>query len=445
MLRLVTEKIPFFLLAALSCIVTFIAQRNGEAIVPLAKVSLGLRLENAPVAAVNYVQNFLRPGGLCAIYPMPDKIPADQFAWSLMVLILISVAAWNWRKTKPYLLTGWLWFLGTLVPVIGLVQVGGQAMADRYTYLPSIGFFIAAVFLLDDLATRFQAPKTIAAGIAAVILAGCILVTEYQLQFWRDSETLFRRAIAVTRNNDVALINLGVALEAEGRFDEALPVYRQAEKINGGRYQLHNNLGNILGILERHDESLAEYYEAVRLRPDNAVLHNAAGAELAALGRFKEALAEFGEASRLNPDYAPPHVGAAKVFFKLGRDAEGGDELRTALRLEPGNYQNLAMAAHYLAANENAATRDGKSALTFALEANELSGHTQPLVWDIVGMAYAENGDFSNAVACAQNALVVAGAAQLENTAPLQMRLELYQHKRPWRESFQATNAPMKN
>ena len=376
------------------------------------------------------------------IYPLPARIPALTVAVAVAVLVLISVAAWQWRKAKPCLFFGWSWFLGTLVPVIGLVQVGGQAMADRYTYLPSIGFFVALVFLLNDFAARLQAPKIIAAGVAAVILTGCILATEYQLQFWRDSETLFRRAVAVTENNDIALINLGVALDVQGRFDEALAVYRQAEKMDSGRYQLHNNLGNILGILGRHAESLAEYREAIRLRPGDATLLNAAGVQLAALNQFDAALAEFYQAEALDPKYAIPHVEAAKVHFKLGRDAEGLAEFRAALRLEPDNYQTLATAAHYFAANENAAARDGKDALALALKANDLSGRIQPLVFDILGMAFADNGDFTNAVLCAQNALALANAARMKDTGPLQTRLKLYESQQPWRESFRATNAP---
>jgi tetratricopeptide (TPR) repeat protein len=287
--------------------------------------------------------------------------------------------------------------------------------------------------------------KIIAAGTAAVILTGCILATEYQLQFWGDSETLFRRAIAVTQNNEIALVNLGVALDVQGRFDEALMVYRQAEKIHGDYYQLHNNLGNILGILGHHAESLAEYREAIRLRPNDAMLHNAAGSELAALSQFDEALAEFYEAESLDPNYATPHVEAAKVLFKIGRDAKGLDEFRAAVQIEPGNYQTLATAAHYLAANENAAARDGRTALVLAFKADEFSGHVQPMVFDILGMAFAENGDFTNAVNCAQNALGFANAMQMKNTGPLQTRLELYKNKQPWRESFRATNAPVKN
>ena len=444
-LPLLLEKIPFFILAAGSCIVTFLAQRNGEAVVSLAKVSLRYRLENAPVAVVDYLLKFFWPADLCAIYPMQPAISAPEVALAVAVLLLVSLAAWRGRNARPYFLVGWLWFLGTLVPVIGLVQVGGAAMADRYTYIPSIGFFIAVVFLLDELGTSLRTPKVIATGMASIILTGCVLALENQLSYWRDSETLFRRAIAVTRDNDIALVNLGVALDAQYRLAEAVSVYRQAEQIGQGRYQLHNNLGNILSLLGRHAESLAEYQEAVRLRPTSAFLHNALGSQFTALGRFAEALKEFAEASRLDPLYAQPYVETAKVFFLQGHDDDAVNELRAALRVEPNNFQILATTAHYLAANANAAVRDGRSALVLATKANILANGSQPMVFDVLGMACAEVGDFTNAQTCVENALTLATAARMKKLEPLQQRLELYKNKKPWRESFRATNTPVKN
>ena len=442
---LLREKIPFFLLSAVSCVVTFYAQRSGEAVVSLARVPLSFRLENAAVAAAGYLEKFFWPTGLCVLYPLPSHISAIRVIISVALLLLISAVAWRWRVSRPYFITGWLWFLGMLVPVIGLVQVGDQAMADRYTYLPSIGFFIALVFLANEWADDLKTPQAIRFGLAGLVSCACILVTEHQLSFWRDSETLFRRALAVTHNNDIAMVNLGVALDVQGRFDEALAIYHEAEKIGPPRYQVHKNLGNVLSLLGRHAESLAEYQQAIHLQPDDAGLHSSAGGELAALGRFDEALHEFAVAEQLNPRYAAPHLEAAKVLFMTGRDAAGEAEFHTALRIAPDNYQALATVAHYLAANVNAAARDGRSALALALKADELSGHVQPVVQDILGMAFAENGDYTNAVICAQNALALAAAAQMHNTNGMQLRLDLYRQNRPWRESFLVTNAPAKN
>jgi Flp pilus assembly protein TadD len=440
-LGLVREKIPFFLLSAASCAVTFVAQRHGDAVISLTAVPLGHRLENAAVAIVSYLGRLLWPVNLCAYYPMPEKIPALQVVLAVILLLLISAAAWHWRQSRPFGLIGWLWFLGTLVPVIGLVQVGGQAMADRYTYLPSIGIFLALVFLAAGFVERLQTPEVIRFGLAGLIAIACILVTEHQLPFWRDSEALFRRADAVTKNNDLALLNLGVALNMQGRFEEALAAYRRAEAFGSQRYQIYNNLGNVLRILDRPAESLAEYRKAIQLNPGNAALHRAAANQLAALHRYDNALAEFAIARQLNPNDATLHLDAAKVLFKIGLDTDGVAALWTALRIEPDNFTTLATIAHYLAANENTAARDGTNALILALKADELSGHMQPMVMDILGMAYADNDDFTNAMVCARNALELANAVQMQNIAPLQSRLERYQTRQPWRESFRVTNA----
>jgi len=208
---------------------------------------------------------------------------------------------------------------------------------------------------------------------------------------------------------------------------------------------LHNNLGNILDLLGRHAEALAEYREAIRRQPDETAGHLGAGNELTALGQTETALKEYAEAIRLDPASAAPHAGTAKVFFLQGHDAEAVDQLRAALRLEPDNIEILAAAAHYLAANENAAARDGRSALALAAKANALAGANQPIYFDVLGMACAEIGDFTNALACAQSALDLANAAQLKNTGQIRQRLELYKNHQPWRESFRATNAPEKN
>ncbi len=222
---------------------------------------------------------------------------------------------------------------------------------------------------------------------------------------------------------------------------ESLVVYRQAEKLQSGRYQLHNNLGNILDKLGRPAESLEEYREAVKLRPNDAGLHNSVGIELANLGRDDEAFKEFDTADRLDPQYPWAHVERAKVYFEQGRDTNGVGELRAAWNVAPDDYQILTSSAHYLAANVNPAGRDGKMAVALAARANALSGNSQPMVFDILGMALAETGDFTNAIVCAQNALTLATAARLANTGQIQQRLELYQKNQPWRESFRATNS----
>ncbi|HTB85510.1 MAG TPA: tetratricopeptide repeat protein [Candidatus Sulfotelmatobacter sp.] len=440
---LLVEKIPFLALTIISCALTYWAQHGGNSVVSLGDISLSFRLKNAPVAVAGYVCKLFWPANLAVLYPL-RHIAVMQLVVSLMLLLLISFLAWRWRMTRPYFLMGWLWFLGTLVPVIGIVQVGAQSMADRYTYIPSIGFFLVLVLLAADVAEKIRMPRTILAALAVLICAACVFATERQIRFWQDGETLFRRAVTVTANNDVAHVNLGVALDLQGQTEAALDEYRAAERINPDRYQIHYNLGVMLDKAGHPQAALDEYLEAIKLNPEVAALHTAAGGAMAALGNVAGALKEFAGAERLDPHDASPHVQTAKVLFGQGRDADGVEELRAALRAEPDNFQILAIAAHYLAANENAAARDGKNALILALKANGLSGQ-QPFVFDILGMAFAANGDFTNAVTCAQNALDLATAAQMKGTGQLQQRLDLYKKNQPWRESFLATNTPPKN
>ena len=187
------------------------------------------------------------------------------------------------------------------MPVIGLVQVGGAALADRYTYFPLVGVFIAVAFGVRDLAGRFRFPKMAVAGAAALVLVACLLLTENQLRYWRDNESLFRHALAVTQDNDIAHVNLAFALDRQGRFDEALAEYREALRLQPRSYEIHNSFGDLLGKMGRPDEALAEYREAIRLKPKIPFLHNNLGTGLARLGRFDEAMNAFTNAARLGP------------------------------------------------------------------------------------------------------------------------------------------------
>ncbi len=443
---LVREKIPFFALVVAACLLTIMAQsqsvRGDTAVVSLEIVPLHYRLKNVPVAYTEYLLKLAWPAKLSAFYPLADRIPAARAATAVATLLLISVVAFWRRRSQPYLVVGWLWFLGMLVPVIGLVQVGGAAMADRYSYLPGVGIFIMVAYAARDLAGKFSATKNLLAVAAVLVLGGCLWATDKQLPVWQNSEMLFRHALAVTSKNDIAHNDLAIALEEKGDLTGAATEYRAAIKIAPERHLLHNNLGNILGQLGQHTEALAEYREAIRLQPADALLHVAAGHELASLGRFEEALKEFAGAERLDPSHARTHLERADVFFQQGRDVVAVNELRAALRLTPDDWKILAETAHRLAASENPETRDGKMALALALKANVLSQQSQPMVFDVLGMALAETGDFTNAVTCAQNAYGLAKVAKMKSLEPITQRRELYLKHQPWRESFRNTNAP---
>ncbi len=247
--QILLEKLPFLALTIASSVVTFLAQR-GEAVVSLEQHPLGLRLANALVSYVNYLGKTFWPAKLAIIYPLPNQIPDWQIAGAAVVLAVISFLVWRARKTSPCLLIGWLWFLGALVPVIGIVQVGGQALADRYTYVPFIGLFIALAYGAADAAARFRISDVVVSIAVALVLIASLCVTEYQLRFWQNSQTLFAHAIEVTKDNAIAHINLGVALEQEKHPAEALAEYRKSIEIDSNRFQAHNNLAKSTAVLD---------------------------------------------------------------------------------------------------------------------------------------------------------------------------------------------------
>lgn len=444
---LLIEKIPFFLLAAGSSLTTFIAQSRpgSNAVAALDMVSLSYRLRNIPMAYVEYLWKTFWPAKLAIFYPLPDKISAGQWGLAVAMLAVISLAALCWHRSRPYLLTGWLWFLGMLVPVIGIVQVGSAQLADRYSYLSSVGIFIAVTFMVLALAARWKISQSILVAGAAVILLACIVKTETQLRHWRTNIALFQHALDVTADNDVARNNLGVALEQQGHLAEAAEQYQAAARLEPTRYQGYHNLANTLDRLGQPDAALRQHREAARLGPDVPFLHHRLGLALVAAGQTGAALQEFAAAAKLDPHYPWPHLETAKIFLRQGRDAEAVEELKAALLADGNNIEILTFTAQVLAASEDPAIRSGSQAVTLAAKANLLANGRRPNVLDVLGMACAELGKFDDAQLAAQTALETAAALKMQDVEPIRHRLELYQNHQPWRESFGATNAPVKN
>jgi len=431
------EKWPFFLLAALSSTVTFLAQRN-DAVASLAKVPLTLRFENAILAYADYLLKTIWPTQLAVFYPLSKHLAWAPVATAAAVLILISAVAWLERRRSPWLLVGWLWFLGTLMPVIGLVQVGDQAMADRYGYFPLIGIFIAFTFAIAKGVNRSRFAKTTCAVAGVLILSACLVLTENQLRYWRDSESLFSHAIAVTKDNALAHLNLGAALDEQNRPDEALIEYQKALQLAPYRHEIFNNIGKLLNDEGKPEAALTYCREAVRLNPKSPFSHNSLGLVLVELGRFDEAMYQFSEAAQLDADYAPPRFQMGKILLKQGHDAEAMPHFHEALRIEPDNPPMLIYLARVLAADENPQIRNGAEALALATKASQLAGPAQPVALDTLAMAYAETGRFDEAVQTGQEAVNLArSAGQNDDAAIMQQRLELYQKHRAWRESFQ--------
>ena len=335
MWRLVREKIPFFALAAVMSVVTFVAQKQGGAVKAVEYLPLGARFGNALISYCRYLGKMFWPTDLAVFYPHPGYWPLGEVLLAGVMLSSISVLLFVKRGRYPYLLMGWLWFVGTLVPVIGLVQVGGQAMADRFTYVPSLGVLILTIWGTHGLTRgrRHQAIVLALAGSAVIVL--CLALTRQQLGYWKDSETLFGHAVKVTKNNYIAYNNIGDALLNQGRIDEAMGQFQEAIRINPDDAEAHYNFGTALLKKSQTGEAINQFQEAIRLKPNYAEAHNNLGTALLNQGQIEQAVSQFQEAIRLKSDYAEAHFNLGVALFNQGQTENAVSQFQEAIRLKP--------------------------------------------------------------------------------------------------------------
>jgi Flp pilus assembly protein TadD len=357
--NLVLEKVPFFILSLASSAVTFFVQRTGGAVVSLTALPLWTRVTNAAVSYLRYLEKALWPSQLTICYAYPSRWPAALVVAAALLVGAGCACAWLRARRQPYLLAGWCWFLGMLVPVVGLVQVGAQAMADRYMYLPSIGLLVLLVWGANDLAQWLakggsastsklcrafgwrqgrESPvsKWFAAAAGVVVLAVCLAGASRQLEYWRNGETLFRHALAVTADNGPAHDGLGTALKDMGRPNEALVEYRESVRLQPESPDAQLNLAAALLDTGHAEESLGHFEAALRMWPSNARTHLSYGCSLFRLGRFDDARRHFAEAARLDPDSPQIHYNLGTVLLTQAKVEEATVELATAVRLDPG-------------------------------------------------------------------------------------------------------------
>jgi tetratricopeptide (TPR) repeat protein len=386
--RLLLEKLPLLLLAAASCTVTLLAQQSAMA---PQRLTLPWRIGNALVSYATYLVQFFYPVALAVFYPHPrNGLPIWQIAAAALLLVVVSAAVFVVGRKSPCLLVGWLWYLGTLVPVIGLVQVGSQANADRYTYLPQIGLAIMLAWglragchwlntsplsprgrgvggegaysgdplITTNLSETALTPtlsqreretllgQRLCAAASALVLAVFMGLAWRQVGFWSNSETLWTHALACTTQNGHAHNNLALYLAGLGRIDEAMDHYLAAMAINSDDPKAHNNYGLALVDRGRIDEALDQYHEALRIQPDDAYAQNNLGVALARCGRVDEAIFQYHQAIRNNPDLAWPHYNLGNALARRGRKDEAIDQYRQAIRIDPRHapaQNNLAL------------------------------------------------------------------------------------------------------
>lgn len=338
-ISLVVEKIPFFTLSAVSSIVTFSAQQAGEAVASLQSLPIDVRIANALTGYVRYLGKLFWPAKLAVIYPSASHVAWAMVAGAALLLVGITWLAIQLRTQRPYLLVGWLWFLGTLVPVIGLVQVGNQSIADRYTYIPAIGLFVTLAWTAGDLAAGSPRVRHALMVTTSAIAIALVIITRLQLIHWQNSETLFRHALAVTKNNFVAWNNLGFFLAGHQELHEAETCYKNAVEINPAFGDAWYNLGCVLADLNRNNEAITALETASRLNPRRVKPHNNLAAVLAAQGRITEAEGHLRTALALDPRSAESRSNLGALLAQEGKWDEAIAQFKQALEFDPALSQ----------------------------------------------------------------------------------------------------------
>jgi protein O-mannosyl-transferase len=344
--HLIVEKIPFFILSGLSTGLSALSVQEKASLATL--VPMDLRISNALVSYVKYIGNMIWPQGLTVFYPYPRMVPAWETIGALFLLVCVSVLAIRSVKRVPYFIIGWLWFLGTLVPVLGLVQTGlWPAMADRFAYVPLIGLFMIFAWGVPQICQNWR-HRTICISASAVILLLILTtVTWKQLGYWKNSITLFEHNLRFTSNNDVAHNNLGIALGKQGRTEEAFKHFLLAIQINPDYENAHYNLGKTLDKRGHTEEAIEHLLLALRINPNYVEAHNNLGVALNKQGRADEAIKHFLLAIQINPDYVEAQYNLGNALNKQGRTDEAIKHFLLALRLNPDYeeaHNNLAIA-----------------------------------------------------------------------------------------------------
>ncbi len=435
--RLICEKLPFFAFTLAASVVTYSVQTSGRALWSPGELTFSARVANALWAYERYISKTFWPVDLSIFYPHPYHWPAGLAIGAALLLALWSgLALWRARQ-NPYLFVGWFWFLGTLIPTIGLVQVGSQSMADRYMYLPSVGLFILVVWGVDDFLSWRPHWRRATAFAGGVALAGCLVGTEIQLSQWQNSIKLFRHAIEVTTDNFVAYTCLGETLSDLGLKKEAMELCAEAVKISPNSPVAQYNFGMALLQNNKLDEALAHLDAAGRLAPHNSEIQYNLGLFLLLHNKPDEAAGHFAAALVEKPGFAEAHYRLAQALSQQHKSKEVIFQYREALRLKPDFADALNELAWILATAPDPGLRSGTEAVQLAKRACELTQNRQAAYLTTLSAAHAETGRFSDAIATAQKAGEVAQTAGQKKIAAQDGELlKLYRAGYPFRETY---------
>lgn len=436
--RLLVEKIPFFVLSAAICAVTMLVQAGAA---PITPIPFSFRFANAIVSVATYLDQFFYPAQLAAYYPLSagDVVPA-KLLLSLSFLIALSVLGWSWAKSRPYFLAGWLWFCLMLLPVLGLAQVGGQAHADRYTYLPEIGLSIAFTWLVFESLAATRARQVLRVAVFVAFICGLMIVARAQAGYWQDSGRLWNRTLDCTKRNAVAEQNLADFLLHQGQYDEAVTHATKAIEIDPRFEEAENCIGLALFSEGRIDDAIIHYERALKIKGDYLDALNNLGQALLERGNLNGAIQCFEQALKLPGSSAfdegqlESNLGAALLSAGLPETAV--THLERAVELDPVNTGAMANLAWLLATSPADKLRNGARAVELAEQARKINGPDEPRTLNVLAAAYAEAGRFSEANSTAQAALQL---ATTQVNAPLadllQKEIAAYSAGRPYRDA----------
>jgi len=336
---LVREKIPLFILVVLSSVITYYAQQKGGAVAPLDVIPLAERVANSIVAYIGYIGKMVYPIHLVCLYPHPGALPWWKVLTSGLLIAAISVAAFGAARKYPYVIVGWLWYMGTLVPAIGIVQVGSQSMADRYTYVPVVGLFLVIVWGVPEFFKKWRYGKTVLAVSSVVVLCVLMLLARQQAGYWRNSITLFEHALEGTENNYTMHYNLANVLathkQAKADNETAVRHYLEALRIKPNFADAHNNLANLYMFDGRLDSAIEHYSKALAIDPDYKGAHYNLGIAAFRQGRAREAAEHFNLALQTMKDNAEAHFRYGNALFQAGDAEEAARAYRQAIHLRP--------------------------------------------------------------------------------------------------------------
>jgi tetratricopeptide (TPR) repeat protein len=432
------EKIPFFVLSATAALIALYSQAQSRA---LATEPLMMRLSNSVVSIVEYLRKMFWPSAMGVFYPFRHNIPMWQVIGAAVAIVAISV--WVFRRSRArYLMVGWTWFLVTLQPVIGIVHIGMQSMADRYTYIPYIGLFVAVSWGVADLGARFQAERRALPFVVAVAMVGLIPISFYQCGFWRDNTTLFEHAAAVVPDNWLAHSNLGDEALNKRDFARAEKECKEVIRIMPGYSGAYVDLAHVYQTQNRLEDTIGVLREAVIADSGNAEAHYNLGIAYSLQRQFDKAIAEIREAVRLKPadnlykkSLAEVLLTRAAALYEHHRSAEAIAAYKEALVASPDLPEALNGAAWVYATATDASLRNGGEAVRLAERATQLSGDTNPQILDTLGAAYAEVGRFEDALRIAGKMSALAKATGDTNSGRLaQQRVESFRRRQPVRE-----------